>query len=349
MIFRKLKKEFENILSLSIDEAKKKLCPLDQRSKSKKSKLASENPEKSSSPLRAESWQGIPFESEKGRLQLVIYKDGLSSSPLSTLGAEGHPIRGPDEQVSSSPSDTFFKEIIFTTALLLLFNFPSFQTNGIALSYATEEEIEQSQNPAIDSLPKIIKENISYYQVQEPITVEELVKQFNMTVKLFQELNEPSKDRFDAQDTVRIIHLDYKIVIDRAERALYLVTADGRLIGKYKVGVGKPGRSTPLGTFKIFERFEHKPFYINTDSGKISRYGKKGYPYGDLGIYLRIGMYLGIHSTSWQDSVGEASSKGCIRMDNEGILEVDKIVPNGTVVIITDSKRDRNKERLGEL
>ena len=49
-----------------------------------------------------------------------------------------------------------------------------------------------------------------------------------------------------------------------------------------------------------------------------------------------LGVSFGIHGTLDKYSVGWASSHGCIRMNNEEVAELYKIIPIGTRVIIVD-------------
>ena len=48
------------------------------------------------------------------------------------------------------------------------------------------------------------------------------------------------------------------------------------------------------------------------------------------------GVNFGIHGTQDPNSVGWASSHGCIRMKNEEVAELYKIIPLGTKVVIVD-------------
>lgn len=49
-----------------------------------------------------------------------------------------------------------------------------------------------------------------------------------------------------------------------------------------------------------------------------------------------LGVSFGIHGTLDPYSVGWASSHGCIRMNNDEVAELYKIVPIGTKVTIVD-------------
>ena len=54
-----------------------------------------------------------------------------------------------------------------------------------------------------------------------------------------------------------------------------------------------------------------------------------------MGLNVPWGKF-GIHGTQDPYSVGWSSSHGCIRMNNDDVAELYKIVPYGTKVVITD-------------
>lgn len=49
-----------------------------------------------------------------------------------------------------------------------------------------------------------------------------------------------------------------------------------------------------------------------------------------------LGVISGIHGTLDPSSVGWSSSHGCIRMNNDEVAQLYKIIPIGTKVIIVD-------------
>ncbi|MCM8801563.1 MAG: LOG family protein, partial [Candidatus Omnitrophica bacterium] len=207
----------------------------------------------------------------------------------------------------------------------------------------------QSSLNQIVKLPPLLQESIVFYQPLEPISLRELSRKFNMTEELLKELNGLKSDKVKAGEIIRVISFSYKIVVDRAERKMYLVTQEGQLIKDCKVGIGRKKRETPLGRFKVITRFRRKPTWKDSDTGKLYPYGHKEYPYGKLGIFVQIGQNLGIHSTSWPQTVGGAHSRGCLRVDDEIARLIYYIIPIGTEVIITDSSKDKDRERLNEL
>ena len=54
-----------------------------------------------------------------------------------------------------------------------------------------------------------------------------------------------------------------------------------------------------------------------------------------MGLNVPWGQF-GIHGTVYQSSLGWASSHGCIRMNNDEVAELFKIIPIGTKVTIID-------------
>jgi lipoprotein-anchoring transpeptidase ErfK/SrfK len=107
----------------------------------------------------------------------------------------------------------------------------------------------------------------------------------------------------------------YSIIVSVGKRELSLLK-DGRVIRTYPVGVGKMVTATPTGVFRI-----------------INKAPNPGGPFGVMWMGLSLPHY-GIHGTNALWSIGKYVSKGCIRMYNDDVLELSKIVPIGTIVTI---------------
>jgi len=108
------------------------------------------------------------------------------------------------------------------------------------------------------------------------------------------------------------------IYVDLVEQSLELIDVNSnQVIKKYKVAGGKYQSPSPIGTFKI--TFKEK-------------WGE-GFGTHFMGINVPWGKY-GIHGTDKPNSIGWASSHGCIRMNNKDIGELYQLVAIGTKVII---------------
>jgi lipoprotein-anchoring transpeptidase ErfK/SrfK len=110
--------------------------------------------------------------------------------------------------------------------------------------------------------------------------------------------------------------MPYVIYISTARKRLALMK-DGTVIKRYPIGVGKMLTPTPTGTYTI-----------------INKAPNPGGPFGVMWMGLSRPHY-GIHGTDNPASIGKTVSKGCVRMHNSHVLELSKIVPIGTKVVIS--------------
>lgn len=112
----------------------------------------------------------------------------------------------------------------------------------------------------------------------------------------------------------------YCIFIEIEDKTLYLLE-NGKCIKEYTIASGKSGFPSPLGCWTIIEK------------------GDWGEGFGGswLGLDVPWGTY-GIHGTIFNDSIGSAASKGCIRMFSEDVAELYRLVPVGTDVVIVNGQ-----------
>ncbi|AFQ42151.1 L,D-transpeptidase [Desulfosporosinus meridiei] len=108
---------------------------------------------------------------------------------------------------------------------------------------------------------------------------------------------------------------NYQIYIYTASRLLELYK-DNQRIRSYPIAVGKKSTPTPPGNY-----------YIATKTMQ------PGGVFGTRWLGLSI-PYYGIHGTNNPMSIGQAVSKGCIRMYNHDVEELYQIIETETPVII---------------
>jgi lipoprotein-anchoring transpeptidase ErfK/SrfK len=107
----------------------------------------------------------------------------------------------------------------------------------------------------------------------------------------------------------------YRIIVDLSDRKLYLL--DNHIVIRgFPVGIGTMVSQTPSGEYTIMNKQAHP-----------------GGPFGAFWMGLSKPHY-GIHGTNNPSSIGHLVSHGCIRMYNEDVLELSRIVPVGTRVTI---------------
>jgi len=125
-----------------------------------------------------------------------------------------------------------------------------------------------------------------------------------------------------------------QILVDLPSRwALYLMGDE--VAAAWPVGIGRPGEETPPGAYTVRNKLENPPWM---------KEGQEPIPYGDprnpLGTRW-MGWSLdgertsyGFHGTWDPDSVGQASSDGCIRFRNEDVEVLFQILPEGAPIRI---------------
>ena len=135
------------------------------------------------------------------------------------------------------------------------------------------------------------------------------------------------------------------IIISTKERALYQVMPDGRAM-RYLVAVGKEGFSWS-GVARVGMKRENPKWtpppemIVRTPKYAKWRNGMPGgipeNPLGPRAMYLfnkQGDTGFRIHGTNAPSSIGTAASSGCIRMLNQEVVELFKVTPVGTKVIV---------------
>ncbi|MFL0250795.1 L,D-transpeptidase family protein [Clostridium neuense] len=106
------------------------------------------------------------------------------------------------------------------------------------------------------------------------------------------------------------------ILVDVSTNTL-AIFQDDKMIKSYTIASGKSTTPSPIGNWTI----------INKDT-----WGE-GFGGRWMGFNVPWGKY-GIHGTTSPNSIGWSSSHGCIRMRNNDVFELYKIIPIGTKVIV---------------
>lgn len=127
-----------------------------------------------------------------------------------------------------------------------------------------------------------------------------------------------------------------KIEVNRAKRQLFYYK-QGKLVKSYRVAVGKPGRSTPAGSFWIINK-RANPTWVNPGSAWAKDMPNRiapgpDNPLGTRAMDLSVDL-IRIHGTPNSGSIGRAASNGCVRMYKWEAEDLYRRVKVGTPVII---------------
>ncbi|HMN74090.1 MAG TPA: L,D-transpeptidase [Rhodoblastus sp.] len=130
------------------------------------------------------------------------------------------------------------------------------------------------------------------------------------------------------------------IVVDSANRFMYLVAPNGRAI-RYGIRVGRDGFRWS-GLQKITRKQEwpdwRPPPEMIQRQPYLPRFmaGGPGNPMGARAMYLGATVYR-IHGTNQPQTIGSAVSSGCFGMLNNDVSDLYDRVPVGTRVVVLQS------------
>lgn len=128
---------------------------------------------------------------------------------------------------------------------------------------------------------------------------------------------------------VKITSTTYRVKVHVADKRLELYDGDS-LYAQYPVGIGKQNTPTPGGEYYIKELL--KPTKENGPYGTYA-YGLSGFS-NVLDQFNGGPGVIGIHGTNDPSTIGKEVSAGCIRLKNEDIEKLVKLLPLGTPVEI---------------
>jgi len=125
----------------------------------------------------------------------------------------------------------------------------------------------------------------------------------------------------------RLHVVDTHMQINRTTLRAVLFKA-GRAIWRSRIGVGTPTTPTPSGHYLIRERFR-----IAKPGGIYGAFAFGTSAYSVLSDWPRGGV-VGIHGTNAPGLIPGRPSHGCVRLRNDSILRLAKLMPVGTTLEI---------------
>jgi hypothetical protein len=134
-----------------------------------------------------------------------------------------------------------------------------------------------------------------------------------------------------ARDLGDLYAVDTHLYIDRGKLTATL-KRNGKTVFTTRVGVGKATTPTPRGQFYIRGKLTHfgNPFYGPIVFGTSARSTSNA---PEMRVYGE--GFVGVHGTSLPWLIPGRPSHGCVRMKNEAIVQLAKLMRVGTPVTIT--------------
>jgi len=130
-----------------------------------------------------------------------------------------------------------------------------------------------------------------------------------------------------------------QVIVSFGDRRLYLVQQPGRALS-YPIAIPREKSrwqgATIVSDKRINPSWTPTP-NMRAENPKLPNFVPGGHPLNPLGVralYLGSSAYR-IHGTDAPWTIGQAVSKGCVRMLNEDVLDLYPRVPIGTRVTVT--------------
>jgi lipoprotein-anchoring transpeptidase ErfK/SrfK len=144
----------------------------------------------------------------------------------------------------------------------------------------------------------------------------------------------PNTGLFNANDfTSKELITHLKVSLKRREVVAYQGT---KKLKTYPLGVGRAGWETPSGSYLV-KQIIRNPDWKNPFTGDVIKATDPDNPLNGywIGFWTNGKDWSGFHGTAQRDSIGKASSHGCLRMYKEDIKAIFAQVTPATIVEIS--------------
>lgn len=217
-----------------------------------------------------------------------------------------------------------------------------YEARNILSDFFINKKIPEKQKEIKELLDKLNEELVfsplpspdaTIYTVQPGDVLARIAKRFNTTYELIMKINGISPTRLNIGDQLKVVTGRTKIVISKSDFTLTLLLND-HYVKQYRIATGKNDK-TPVGTFEVKNKMK-EPVWYSPDGG-VFPYGHKENILGTRWIGFKDKPNLhgyGIHGTTQPETIGTASSNGCIRMLNSDVEELYDFVTLNTEIII---------------
>ncbi len=186
--------------------------------------------------------------------------------------------------------------------------------------------------------PRPMPEKIEYL-VKRGDSLGVIANRFGTTTLLIQKNNMlANPNLIKVGDRLRVFNGKFELTASKSRHEM-TVLMNGDFFKRYKVGTGVYGR-TPVGTFVVRDKISEPAWW--PPDGREVPFGHKDNILGTRWMSVRATgdtpdvRGYGIHGTWEPESVGMASSAGCLRMLNDEVEELFIYIPVGTPLQITE-------------
>ena len=200
--------------------------------------------------------------------------------------------------------------------------------NGPYVAIPKDDPEAQSQLPAL-----------GYQNMNEAIS-----ERFHMSPKLLAALNQgrtmQAGQAIVVTDVGRAATMPKaaSLRIDKSDQMLYMLGADGRVMGAFPVTIGGQEFPLPEGTLQISAHAKNPDFSYNPELLRNPKTDRKvklppgpNSPVGVMWLALNK-EHLGIHGTAEPSQMSRAESSGCVRLTNWDVVRLSTVADKGISV-----------------
>ena len=202
--------------------------------------------------------------------------------------------------------------------------YPEKQNEIKGLLDKLNEELVFSSAPSPDA---------AIYTVQPGDVLVNIAKQFGTNYELIMRINRKSNTRINVGERLKILTGKTRVLVSKKDFTLTLLLND-HYVKQYRIGVGKDNK-TPEDIFGVKNKIKEPTWF--SPQGGVYPYGHEENILGTrwIGFKDKPDLYgFGIHGTTQPESIGTASSNGCVRMINNDVEELYDFITLDTEIII---------------
>jgi LysM repeat protein len=183
------------------------------------------------------------------------------------------------------------------------------------------------------------------YQVKSGDLLTTIGDKYKVPYEILMTINRISRpESLQAGLPIKVIKGPFNVKVYRSSFIMD-VYLQNTYVRSFPVGLGKPGRETPRGLWRVESGGKsYSTSWRDPDTGRIYQPEDPDYPLGSRWIALegltgeakgRDGF--GIHGTREPEQIGMAGSRGCIRLHNGDVIKVyNMLVPVSSQVEVVD-------------
>ena len=258
----------------------------------------------------------------------------IEASPVGQKLTRSDPVK-PSANATSSQANTLFQQGCDARAADDNIGAREKLSEAVKLGLSAERENRARQllNESADEwlFSKNIFEGDKFCQRYKVVAGDLLVrvgKSYAVPYQFIMRINNISKaESLAAGQTIKVIQGPFSAVVERSRFMMSVYLGDV-LVRTYRVGLGAPGRQTPTGLWRVKLK-QPDPKWTDPETAQVYMPNDPDNPLGNYWIALEglegdaVGRTgFGIHGTVKPDEIGQATSRGCIRLFNHEIEEL---------------------------